>query len=247
MRTVYIGSYQLLKENICSWTAPVARLYYTNDSGYTVLQDGVIIKEDRYIQVRVYLKRFLRIRDQQLIELNDLYRRALPAPTKSGTSALAEVLRSTGGEEAQLQVIIETIEPHQYEAIANQEDPALIVQGAPGSGKSEIGLHRIAYLLSPFNDIDARKRPTPETTLFVGPSKAFLTTPATCCPRLVYGNVCDRSPFRIGFRDQQTSQLRIRRVGSDIWNELLQHGELKNFNERVESFKGIACDGRCAG
>ncbi len=128
------------------------------------------------------------------------------------------MLSSTGGEEAQLQVIIETIEPDQYEAIANQEDPALIVQGAPGSGKSEIGLHRIAYLLSPFNDIDATKRPAPETTLFIGPSKAFLDYAGDVLPTLGVRQRVRQITFQDWLRDQQTAQLRIRRVGSDIWN-----------------------------
>ena len=235
---VYIGSHEIFEENVCSWTAPVARLYYTNDSGYKVPQDGVRIRRDRYIQVRVDLKRFLRIRNQQIIDLKDLYRRSLPTPTKVGTSALAEVLSATESDEAQLQVIIETIEPHQYEAIANQEDPALIVQGAPGSGKSEIGLHRIAYLLSAFNDITETRRPTPETTLFIGPSKAFLDYAGDVLPTLGVRERVRQITFQEWLRDQQTPRLRIRRVGSDIWNELLQRGELKNFNERVESFKG---------
>ena len=238
IRTVYIGSYPILKENVVPWTAPVARLYYTNDSGYRVSKDGVRIKEDRHISVRIDLRRFLRIRNQQLIDLNDLYRRALPTPTKARTKALGEVLSKTGDEEAQLQVVIETIEPDQYEAIANQEDPALIVQGAPGSGKSEIGLHRIAYLLSPFNDIDSTKRPTPETTLFIGPSKAFLDYASDVLPTLGVREHVRQITFQDWLQDQQTAQLQLRRVGSDIWNELLQRGELKRFNERIESFKG---------
>ena len=90
---------------------------------------------------------------------------------------LTNALSQTGAEDGQLQIIIETIEPDQYESIANTSDKVLVVQGAAGSGKSEIGFHRIAYLLSPFNDVPERERPTPGSTLFVGPSQAF---PGVC-------------------------------------------------------------------
>ena len=242
----------------------MARLWYTNDAQYPVPRG--------HVRVRVDLKRFIRIRNQRLIALNDVYRRALPseaprtrwperptdAPTKDlsesgngdelsvdpqgqapvaqGAGALTEILSELGGEGA-LSVIVETIEPHQYEAIANTQDRALIVQGAAGSGKSEIGLHRIAYLLSPFNDLSARERPTPDTTLFIGPSKSFLEYAADLLPALGVQQGVTQTTRSEWMRSIRSTNLRLKSRGR-IGDDLLERGEMTRFSERAEAFKG---------
>ena len=65
-------------------------------------------------------------------------------------------------------------QPEQYKQIAATDARVLIVQGAAGSGKSLIGLHRIDFILSPFSDIGSLTRPTAERVIMFGPSPAFL-------------------------------------------------------------------------
>ena len=274
-KTTYIGRTYIPNHDVSSWTAPVARLWYTNNTQYPVPHGQV--------RVRVDLKRFIRIRNQRLIALNDVYRRALPseapqtpererpsdalsdsgngdeasgaadasasqyesaadtrdqddAPVRQGADALTEILSESGGEGA-LSVIVETIEPHQYEAIANTQDRALIVQGAAGSGKSEIGLHRIAYLLSPFNELSPRERPTPDTTLFIGPSKSFLEYAADLLPALGVQQGVTQTTRGEWMRSIRSANLRLRSRGR-IWDDLLERGEITRFSERAEAFKG---------
>lgn len=224
---IYIGANVIYDENVHSWTAPVARLWYTDDPGYD--------SPTGYKAVRLNLKRFLRIRDLEIIEINDIYRRLLPFSPEDGKSPLVEALSATGRDEGHLQVIVETIEPDQYEAIANQKDRTLIVQGAAGSGKSEIGLHRIAYLLSPFNEISESERPTPETTLFVGPSQSFLEYAGDVLPNLGVQSSVRQTTFKDWLREHRTSRPRLL---DDTWNELLNRGQLLRFDEDVERFKG---------
>lgn len=228
--TTYIGRTYIPDHDVSSWTAPVARLWYTNDAQYPA-PSGLV-------RVRLDLKRFLRIRNQRLVALNDVYRRALPSGGQGGggapSDALTEALSESGGDGG-LSVIVETIEPHQYEAIANTKDRALIVQGAAGSGKSEIGLHRIAYLLSPFNDLSERERPTPETTLFIGPSKSFLEYAADLLPALGVERGVTQITRGEWMRSLRSANLRIK---GDVWNDLLARGEMTRFSERAESFKG---------
>ena len=226
-QAIYIGSNQIYDENVHSWTAPVARLWYTNDPGHE--------SPTGYKAVRLNLKRFLRIRDHEIVEINDIYRRLLPVSPGVSNSPLAEVLGAAGRADDHLQVIVETIEPHQYEAIANQEDRTLIVQGSAGSGKSEIGLHRIAYLLSPFNNIDERQRPAPDTTLFIGPSQSFLEYAGDVLPTLGVQRSVRQSTFSAWLRGHRTFR---RRARSDIGDELLNQGEMRRFNEEAERFKG---------
>ena len=231
-KTTYIGRTYIPDHDVSSWTAPVARLWYTNDSQYPAPSGAV--------RVRVDLKRFLRIRNQRLVALNDVYRRTLPSEDQGTqehpSDALTEVLSESGGE-GRLSVIVETIEPRQYEAIANTQDRALIVQGAAGSGKSEIGLHRIAYLLSPFNDLSDRERPTPETTLFIGPSQAFLEYAADLLPALGVERGVTQTTRGEWMRSLRSTNLRLKSKGR-VWDNLLDHGEMTRFSERAESFKG---------
>ena len=177
-KTIYLGITFIQGKDVFSWISPVARLWYTQsfEDGYTAPKG--------YVATRVDLKRYLRIREQHLEELNDIFRRQLPAGDTARQDILTKALSGTGSEDGHLQVIVETIEPDQYENIANVSDKVLIVQGAAGSGKSEIGLHRIAYLLSPHSDISERERPAPGTTLFIGPSQAFLEYAADTLPSL---------------------------------------------------------------
>ena len=68
----------------------------------------------------------------------------------------------------------QTIQPEQYEQIAATLKPVLIIQGAAGSGKSLVGLHRLDFILSPFSNIGDLSRPREERVIMFGPSPAFL-------------------------------------------------------------------------
>lgn len=227
-RIIYIGRDSVPDTNVWSWIAPVARLWYTNDNKYAAPAGE--------IHVRVDLKRFLRIRNQQVVELNDIYRRALPAGgAATPNPALIAALSSTGASDGHLSVIIETIEPEQYESIANVTDQVLVVQGAAGSGKSEIGFHRIAYLLSPFNDLPELERPTPDTTIFIGPSESFLEYATDILPNLGVRETVQQTTLRQWLIRRHSQRLIF---NSRIWNNLLEKGEMTDYGETAESFKG---------
>ena len=229
-RTIYVGENGITDTNVISWTAPVARLWYINDN------DGVYRAPAGEIRVRVDLRRFLRIRDQQLTQLHDMYRRALPAGDTTTTNpALVAALSGTGASDGNLSVIIETIEPEQYESIANVTDQVLVVQGAAGSGKSEIGFHRIAFLLSPFNELPERDRPTPDTTIFIGPSNSFLEYAAEILPSLGVRENVRQTTLRQWLIDYHSRRLTF---NARIWSNLLEKGEMTDYDEAAESFKG---------
>ncbi len=229
LQTIYLGGAAIPDQDVFSWTAPVARLWYTQsyEDGYTAPRG--------YIPTRVDLKRYIRIRSRHLEDLNDMFQRQIPAATGDGQDVLRRALSGVGRDDGHLQVIVETIEPDQYENIANVSDKVLIVQGAAGSGKSEIGLHRIAYLLSPHSDIAERERPTPDTTLFVGPSQAFLEYASDILPTLGVRKKIDQ----VKFSDWINGRLSARTsINPRIWNDLLKGSEMRRFDERVETFKG---------
>ncbi|NJP99974.1 HelD family protein [Streptomyces zingiberis] len=65
--------------------------------------------------------------------------------------------------------IVATIQPEQDELVRSGLDGTLCVQGAPGTGKTAVGLHRVAYLL-----YTHRERLARSGTLVVGPNRSFL-------------------------------------------------------------------------
>ena len=229
LMTVYLGITSIPEKGISSWIAPVAKLWYTpsRQDGYTAPAGPVSALVD--------LKRYLRIRGRRLEEINDIFRRMLTDPSATPNKALTEALSRTGAEDGHLQIIIETIEPEQYESISNTSDKVLVIQGAAGSGKSEIGFHRIAYLLSPFNDLPERDRPTPGTTLFIGPSQAFLEYAADILPQLGVRDRVQQTRFSQWMIGQMS---RRPRREARIWKNLLAPGETLRFNEQAELFKG---------
>ncbi|MFC4609234.1 HelD family protein [Streptomyces maoxianensis] len=65
--------------------------------------------------------------------------------------------------------IVATIQPEQDEIVRSGLAGTVCVQGGPGTGKTAVGLHRVAYLLYAHRDRLARTG-----TLVIGPNKSFL-------------------------------------------------------------------------
>ena len=66
--------------------------------------------------------------------------------------------------------IVATIQPEQDDLVRAPLQPSICVQGAPGTGKTAIGLHRIAYLL-----YTERERLGRGGVVIVGPNRSFLS------------------------------------------------------------------------
>src|SRR3954452_13714423 len=75
--------------------------------------------------------------------------------------------------------IVATIQPEQDSIVRAGLQQSLCVQGAPGTGKTAIGLHRAAYLLYAHRDQLARSG-----VLVVGPNDSFLSYIADVLPAL---------------------------------------------------------------
>ncbi|WP_329106461.1 AAA family ATPase [Micromonospora sp. NBC_01699] len=75
--------------------------------------------------------------------------------------------------------IVATIQPEQDELVRADLETSICVQGAPGTGKTAVGLHRAAYLLYLH-----RERLRRSGVLIVGPNRAFLSYIAAVLPAL---------------------------------------------------------------
>jgi DNA helicase IV len=66
--------------------------------------------------------------------------------------------------------IVATIQPEQDDLVRAPLQPSVCVQGAPGTGKTAVGLHRVAYLL-----YTERERLSRGGVVIVGPNRSFLS------------------------------------------------------------------------
>ena len=80
--------------------------------------------------------------------------------------------------------IVSTIQPEQDDIVRAELDMTVCVQGAPGTGKTAVGLHRVAYLLYAH-----RERMSRGGVLVVGPNRAFLCYIRNVLPALGELNV----------------------------------------------------------
>ncbi|MFD6426154.1 HelD family protein [Streptomyces sp. NPDC060198] len=102
-------------------------------------------------------------------EDEDLTTPAEAAGAGSGTTSKllqAEIERPRVGP---MRDIVATIQPEQDEIVRSELGGTICVQGGPGTGKTAVGLHRVAYLLYAHRDRLARTG-----TLVIGPNRSFL-------------------------------------------------------------------------
>ena len=98
--------------------------------------------------------------------------------TKRRTSQilLDEIERPRSGP---MRDIVATIQPDQDDIVRAGAAQTVCVQGAPGTGKTAVGLHRVAYLLYAYSE-QARRR----GVVMVGPNRAFLSYIRNVLPAL---------------------------------------------------------------
>jgi DNA helicase IV len=102
-------------------------------------------------------------------------------PVRSGeikTSKLlvAEIERPRSGP---MRDIVATIQPDQDDIVRAEAGQTVCVQGAPGTGKTAVGLHRVAYLLYAYKEQVTRRG-----VIVVGPNLAFLSYIRNVLPAL---------------------------------------------------------------
>ena len=101
-----------------------------------------------------------------------------PSETRSSTSQIlmTEIERPRVGP---MRDIVATIQPEQDVIVRADASTTVCVQGAPGTGKTAVGLHRAAWLLYAFRDRLSRTG-----VLVVGPNRAFLDHIGAVLPAL---------------------------------------------------------------
>ena len=227
--TIYIGDSGVVHEDpefrIISRNSPIASLYYRPSDTFYEAPAGKI-------NAQVQLKRTLTIKDASLIDFDDVLRLPAPGLLQAGLSSRVLDHRLASASEGQMVDAAQTIQPEQYEQIAKTTHPVLIVQGAAGSGKSLVGLHRLDFILSPFSHIGRLGRPRQERVIMFGPSPAFLKYVSGLLPGLGVEGVRQTtvSEWMLG----QFSSRVTRRSGDNLFNDLMNNRR-KLRDEEIEA------------
>ncbi len=137
-------------------------------------------------------RRHLHYADNELVDYSDeLFELShLGDPAETGNEAPAFSAKDLRGEaailaavtaptQAQMRSVVATIQAEQDAVVRAPSNGTLVVQGAPGTGKTVVALHRAAYLLYDQRDILSESG-----VLIVGPSSEFLTYIAGVLPSL---------------------------------------------------------------
>ncbi|HZG83695.1 HelD family protein [Paenibacillus sp.] len=158
----YIGRFGLydratMDPIVLDWRSPMANLYYE----HRFRDVPVDVKLGKRLLFDVSRKRQFEMEREELTRFNDM-------TAETGTNRLLiERLEQRG--EQKLRDIVETIQAEQNAVLRAKADQALIVQGAAGSGKTTIALHRLAFLAYSHRDRNAF-----DNFLIIAPNRLFI-------------------------------------------------------------------------
>ncbi|CAJ1505069.1 RNA polymerase recycling motor ATPase HelR [[Mycobacterium] burgundiense] len=181
---LYIGRIGLFDDTdsyeplLLDWRAPAARAFYVATAANP---EGM--RRRRQFQTR----------GRQIIDFTD---EALGRPDGSeqpgrrggmGDAALLAAVNAPRGPG--MRDIVATIQSEQDEIIRLEHPGVLVIEGGPGTGKTVVALHRVAYLL-----YTQRERMERHGVLVVGPNPAFLDHVGRVLPSLGESNVVFMTP-----------------------------------------------------
>ncbi|MBE4910615.1 AAA family ATPase [Bacillus luteolus] len=153
------------KPIIVDWRSQIANLYYDGRLGEVSYE-----AEGGEYQGYLSLKRQYVIEDGELIDIRDI-----------DLTTTDELLQKSLSESSsnRLSEIVATIQEEQNEIIRADLNKPIIVQGAAGSGKTTIALHRISYFIYTYAD-----QFSPDQLMILAPNRLFIDYISEVLPEL---------------------------------------------------------------
>ncbi|MCA2210921.1 RNA polymerase recycling motor ATPase HelR [Nocardia rosealba] len=151
---------------LLDWRAPAARAFYVATAANP---EGM------------RRRRQFHTRDRRVLDFTDEIL-GRPDAGEGGDAALLAAVNAPRGDG--MRDIVATIQAEQDEIIRLEHPGVTVIEGGPGTGKTVVALHRVAYLL-----YTQRKRMERQGVLVVGPNPAFLNHIAHVLPALGETNV----------------------------------------------------------
>ncbi|MET8851864.1 UvrD-helicase domain-containing protein [Amycolatopsis sp. NPDC004625] len=155
-RRLHIGRLGLFTDDdeplLVDWRAPAARPFYTA----TAAEPGEVVRRRR-----------ITTRGRTVVALDDeLLDPDGPHDGLVGEAALLAAV--TAERTGRMRDVVTTLQAEQDRIVRDDARGVLVVQGGPGTGKTAVALHRVAYLL--YTHAHLRER----GVLVLGPSRVFL-------------------------------------------------------------------------
>ncbi|MCL3778263.1 AAA family ATPase [Actinomyces sp. 186855] len=203
------------REVVLDWRAPLARAFYQ-----ATARDPMGLVRRRHIDTR---RRRVTGLEDEVIDV-----RALDEDARSGARAAVDGLQGEGAliaamsaaRDGRMGDIVATIQAEQDRIVTSDGKGVLVVQGGPGTGKTAVALHRVAYLF-----YSERARLERSGVLLVGPSRTFLRYVEQVLPSLgetgvVATTVGDLVP---GVRARGSEDPAVHELkGRALWAEVLR-------------------------
>ena len=173
---LYIGKTSLFHSEthepiIVDWRSPVANVYYDGRLGEITYE-----VRDEDLSGHLFAKRQYKIEQAELIDYRDV-------DLTTNDELLQEALE--GKADVRLTEIVSTIQKEQNEIIRAHLRQPILVQGAAGSGKTTIALHRISYFLYTMGEhLNA------EQLMILAPNNLFIEYIGDVLPELGVDKIC---------------------------------------------------------
>jgi DNA helicase IV len=174
---LYIGRIGLFDEDnehepvLLDWRAPASRAFYVATAA---------------TPENMRRRRQFHTRGRQVVDFTDEVL-GRPSGDERGDAALLAAVNAPRGEG--MRDIVATIQAEQDEIIRLDHPGVLVIEGGPGTGKTVVALHRVAYLL-----YTQRERMERHGVLVVGPNPAFLNHIGRVLPSLGESDVVFMTP-----------------------------------------------------
>lgn len=163
----YIGRIGLLDADneyepvLLDWRAPASRPFYVATAAHPE---------------NMRRRRQFHTRGRRVVDFTDEVL-GRPGGTERGDAALLAAVNAPRGNG--MRDIVATIQAEQDDIVRLDHPGVLVIEGGPGTGKTVVALHRVAYLL-----YTQRERMERHGVLVVGPNPAFLTHIGRVLPSL---------------------------------------------------------------
>ncbi|MGG0656203.1 RNA polymerase recycling motor HelD [Rummeliibacillus pycnus] len=219
---LYIGKTSLFDREtqepiIVDWRSPVANVYYDGRLGDLTYE--VNGEENKG---HLYSKRQYKIEKGRLLEVRDI-------DLTTNDELLQDAL--AGKADVRLTEIVSTIQAEQNEVIRAHLKQPILVQGAAGSGKTTIALHRISYFLYTMGEHFRA-----QDLMILAPNKLFIDYIADVLPELGVGQIC-QTTYAEYVQNATNIKLKLQDSNEQL-EKLVQQEEIDEISLWISKMKG---------
>ncbi len=155
---------------LLDWRAPLARPFYL---ATIARPEGVLLRR----HIRTKGRKVTGVDDEVLSGMAEQEPKSGSDLGVASESALFKAMQAA--RTGHMASIVETIQREQDEIIRDETRGVMVVVGGPGTGKTAVALHRVAFLLYTWRDYLARTG-----VLIIGPNRTFLDYISRVLPEL---------------------------------------------------------------